>query len=125
MGNHWQKARTGQITSVKMRTTITSTLSTILFLSLSLLFLGPSQTQAFPLTVPTLNGLAPRSIFAGPSSDALDFTKLLEKRKSKSSGKKKKGLSKGVIAAIVVIVVVVIILALIFFFLRRRRAARV
>ena len=102
-----------------MRTTIASTISTILVLLLTALIVGPTQTEAFPLTIPTLNSLTARSTFGDLSSEQLDFSRVLEKR---GAARKAKKLAKGVIAAIVIIVILVVIVALAaLFFLRRRK----
>ena len=103
-----------------MRTSIQSTIATVLVLLFTLLVVGPTASEASPLALPGLNALAARSGLGGLSSDVLYFSRL-EKRKGKA---KKKGLSGGVIAAIVIVIIVVIIVVAVFFFLRRRKALR-
>ncbi|KAI9796772.1 MAG: hypothetical protein M1833_006012 [Piccolia ochrophora] len=109
-----------------MHASITSALTTVCVLLFGLFVLLPSQANAFPLSLPTINGLHARSPVANPTSDKLDFSRLLTKRKGSkggsSSGGKKKKISSGAIAGIVIAIIVIIIIVCIFLYLRRRKA---
>ena len=103
-----------------------STLAVILFASI---FLLPSTANAFPLSIPNVSGLGARVGYLTNEARDLDFSSLLQKRKSKSGGssgttKKKKKISVGAIVGIVIaIIVIIIIVAVVLFFLRKRKAS--
>ncbi|KAI9702400.1 MAG: hypothetical protein M1836_000879 [Candelina mexicana] len=101
-----------------------STLAVILFASI---FLLPSTVNAFPLSIPDMSGLGARAEHLTNEARDLDFSSLLEKRKSSNKGtktKKKKKVSGGAIAGIIIaIIVVIIIVAIVLFLLRKRKAS--
>ncbi|KAI9766585.1 MAG: hypothetical protein M1840_006396 [Geoglossum simile] len=105
-----------------MRSAILSSIGGFFLLLAALCILAPSKISASPLALPQLdNGLTQRSALAAADGDSLDFTRALEKRKSR---KKKTGkISKGAVAAVVIIIIIVIILVLVFFWLKKRKAA--
>ncbi|KAI9712896.1 MAG: hypothetical protein M1812_006765 [Candelaria pacifica] len=109
-------------TSVAQIIPTLSTLAVILFASI---FLLPSTANAFPLSMPDMSSLGARAEYLTNEARDLDFSSLLQKRKSTSKvTKKKKKISGGAIAGIIIaIIVIVIIVAVVFFFLRKRKAS--
>ncbi|KAI9807932.1 MAG: hypothetical protein M1825_005238 [Sarcosagium campestre] len=113
-----------------MRTSITSIVSTLAIILFALFALAPGKANAFPLSLPDLNGLSSRSPVAASNGELFDFSRFLVRRKKsgssfssgKTKSKSKKKFPKGAIAGIVIGVIIIILIIIIILYLRRRKA---